>query len=62
LSCESWPTLREIETRRHANEMRHKFAIHDVGRSGNPGLRHGGNYAVRVSGRMTTGELMTAPV
>ena len=50
-SCESWPTLRDIETRRNANEMRHKYVIHDVGRSGNPVLRRGGNDAVRILGR-----------
>jgi hypothetical protein len=53
-SCESWPTLSEIKTRRNADGMRQAFAIHDVGRSGNLGLRRGGDHAVRVLGRITT--------
>jgi hypothetical protein len=53
-SCESWPSRCDIEARRHVNEMRHTFAIHDVGGSGNPVLRRGGHHAVRVLGRQAT--------
>jgi hypothetical protein len=53
-SSESWPYLSDIEACRNVNGTRHKFAIHDVGGSGNPVLRRGGDDAVRVSGRKAT--------
>jgi hypothetical protein len=40
-----------IDACRDVNGMRHAFAIHDRCGSGNPVLRRGGDYAVRLLGR-----------
>ena len=44
-------TIPSITACRHVNGMRHAFAIHDGCGSGNPVLRRGGDYAVRLLGR-----------
>ena len=43
--------LPHIEACRDVNGRRHEFAIHDVCRSGNQVLRHGGNHTIRLLGR-----------